>query len=325
MSGSPADPSKALGAYREERINLPSDFDANEHFDNDRHELADRPGFHIFGKCPSCWHETYAVCAADQLSPHASSADQAKLRWDYRTRLRDFRPLIPARPPGRHGDTGDRTVITVLRCACVDNHAPQEKGPSTKTPASHAGSASDTDARASGVFGCGSEWLLAVTYDPNPKNREKAKVAVVSAEDASRCWPAADAAYAEVGQALTDAQTSAKGWGTAFTAMLTLLGVGGLVATRSSVQTLPTVWQVLFGITAFVALVADAVMLIESNFASFGSPGISQALPSSAPAYADLDPLMEAKSSTQRLRVSVGATAVAAVAASAAVGILLFA
>jgi hypothetical protein len=192
-------------------------------------------------------------------------------------------------------------MITVAKCACTHNHVPP------------------TD----GTLGCGSEWLLQVSFDP--RDREKTTLAVVPRDEASRVWAAADDAASHVPTSLADAQGTAMNWAAALTAVLTLLGVGGLLANRTSVQTLDVFWQVMFGVFAFGAVAANAVMLYQSNFASYGSLNIDDALKASDPDVADLDPLVDAEVAVRRLQIAFRSTAWAVVCALIAIGILLFA
>ncbi|MDQ6806049.1 MAG: hypothetical protein M3065_14030 [Actinomycetota bacterium] len=192
-------------------------------------------------------------------------------------------------------------MITVAKCACVHNHVPP----------------------ADGAFGCGSEWLLRVSF--NPKDPTRTYLAPVPEHEAYHVWAAADNAASHVSTSLSDAQSAAKNWAAALTAVLTLLGVGGLLANRTTVQTLDAFWQVAFGLFAFGAVAANAVMLYQSNFASYGSPKIDDALKASDPDVADLDLLVDAKISVRRFQIAVRSTACAAVCALVAIGILLFA
>jgi hypothetical protein len=283
-------------AYVSQRIQVPVGWS----FANDRDTHAKRPGFHIFGKCPNCHGDTTGVCATEYLAEgvpmQGTDRAVASFQADFQTPLRRVSRRRAAGQPSKR-----RTQITVLRCACTRNHA--------SSPA--------------GTFGCGSEWLLRVEYSLN--NAKETTLTPVSAEEASHYWPAADAAAAEVPDSLATAQAAAKNWGAGLTAVLTLLGVGALFANRTSVQSLGTAAQVVFAALAFVAVVANAVMLYQSTFATYGSPSVKDALKPSDLWNADLDPLMQAAASMRRLQTSVWATGVAVVAALGAAGILLLA
>jgi hypothetical protein len=165
---------------------------------------------------------------------------------------------------------------------------------------------------------------MRVSYDAAVPSAEVALEAV-SDDDASRYWPAADTAYAEIGESVQSAQDSAKNWGAGLTAIVSALGISGLLTSGSSVNSLSTLWKVIFGLAATVSAIANAVMLYQTNFASFGSPFIKDALISSDPGDADLDPLMQTDTSVRKLKWAVRAAAVAAAAALFAAGILLFA
>lgn len=71
-------------------------------------------------------------------------------------------------------------------------------------------------------------------------------------------------------------------------------------------------------------MLADGVMLYQSDLATFGWPKIRAALKPSDQWNADLDPLTQATASVRKLHRSVWAAAISAMAALGAVGILLF-
>jgi hypothetical protein len=321
--------------YGKERIlDLGAGTDPDETFRNDYRVLWKEPGFHIVGPCPSCGHETSAVCAIAYLPSEAE-----RPRSERATRLR---ALLPTRVVAAQGS---RTYVTALRCACIENHALPDKQQASPKAEPGAGPRNDHgvnsgDANVDGdkaattfadAFGCGAEWLLRVTLEPieppppthSDQPRDKVRLSIVPFDEAVRSWPAAEAAFSEAVDAPSQAETSAKGWGTALTAMLTLLGVGGLLTGRTTVQALPSLWRWVFAAAAAVALCADAFMLYQSNFASFGSPRIERNLVASRPQHSDLDQLMEARTSSSRLQMAVRATAGAAAAAVVAVGVLL--
>lgn len=260
--------------YARERIQLSDGVAAA--FTNDRAELGSQfrrlPGFHIRGRCPSCNHETSAVCAT-WFQAHKATDDNGR---------------------------GQLTQLTVVRCACTYNHV-------ASTP---------------GDFGCGSEWLLRVTFDP--KGAENARITVAEAGSAVRGWPLADTTADDVAQCVTAAQNTAKNWGTALGGVLTLLGIGALLANRATVQALDTTWQLLFALAALVAVSGNVIMLLQTDLAQFGTPGGNKTLQPGHLGNADLVPLIQASSSKRKLRRAVWATAVAVVAALAALAILIF-
>ena len=292
--GVPPDEKSPKKWFQNERIQLPENW-PNDWFDNDRNHLADEPGFHIFGDCPSCHHPTTGLCATEYLSQDIG-------RGAARARVVGVEPIEEAQVvQGIEGPTPDKTQITVLRCACNANHVPPTAG----------------------AFGCGSEWLVRVSYDSTSKSN--ATISVVTQDEASHCWSAADAAAASVPTSLTIAQATAKNWGGALTAILALLGISSLLSNRTSVQSLAPWWQALFGLFALVAVVADGVMLSQSNLATYGFPSIKTSLKPRDLENADLNPLIQASASVGKLQTSVRATAVAVVSALVALAILLFA
>jgi hypothetical protein len=325
--------------YASERIQLPENWPTGSpggEFTADRDVLVGRPGFHIFGACPSCLHPTTSVCATEYLTEEAApgaarpgaaegqaaspaktflaipapgspenetakvkNPAQPRLHGDRQSRKRSPRTRKPwfgtARP------TDDQTQVTVLQCACTHNHVPPKD---------------DT-------FGCGSQWLLRVDYN-DVTNRGHTDISVVPEWEAFHYWPAADAAAREIPASLTTARSAAKNWAGALTAILGLLGIGALLGSRSTIQNFSPRDEIIFGVLAFIAVLADGAMLYQSDLATFGWPRIRAALKPSDQWNADLDPLTQASASVRKLRRSVWAAAISAAAALGAVGILLF-
>src|ERR1700722_16025657 len=118
----------AKPAYQVERIQL--NHWPRGTFHEDRKDQGKKPvGFHIYGPCPSCRHKTSALCAVKYLA-----VDQ-----DLET------PNAEPERSKRQERTGSTTVVTLLRCNCLQSH---EGAPA-------------------GAGGCGTEWLLRVTYFPD--------------------------------------------------------------------------------------------------------------------------------------------------------------
>lgn len=113
--------------YSAERIQL-NDWPPRN-FHEDRKEEGKRPlGFHIYGFCSSCRHETSALCAVKYLENDQDLVTATENEDPERLR--------------RKARVGSTTVVTVLRCDCLEPHegAPANTG------------------------GCGTEWLLRVNY-----------------------------------------------------------------------------------------------------------------------------------------------------------------
>jgi hypothetical protein len=320
-------------------------------FHNDHDRFYKAPGFHIFGPCPSCGHDTSSVCATEYLAqdvdpddggPPTTKAVAGRDTAAWEGEVREVRRLqyeptsqgatpSPTEQLGRywskftttHPIPGEpsvedrgapeveepeptpKTMLTVMRCACTDNHVAQQGVP----------------APPAGTFGCGSQWVVRVLYDDTA---EPAVILAAGELEAAYCWPAADAAAAQVPRALTNAQASAKNWGAGLTAILTLGGIGALLTNESTVRSLNTFWQVMFGIAAFVAVIANGVMLYQSTIAGYGSARTADALRPSDLRDADLDGLIQARATAKKLRTAILATVVAVVAALFAAGILLY-
>ncbi len=320
-------------------------------FHNDHDRFYKAPGFHVFGPCPSCGHDTSSVCATEYLAqdvdpehvgrPTAQAvAGRAAGAWEgevrevrrlqyeptsqgatpsptdqlarYWTKFTTTHPIAEAptaedrgAPEEEAPEPTPKTMLTVMRCACTFNHVTQQGAP----------------APPAGAFGCGSQWMVRVLYDDTA---EPAVILPAGELEAAYCWPAADAAAAQVPKALTNAQASAKNWGAGLTAILTLGGIGALLTNESTVRSLNTFWQVMFGIAAFVAIIANGVMLYQSTIASCGSSRSADALQPSDLRDADLDPLIQARATVRKLRTAMLATAVAVAAGLFAAGILLY-
>jgi hypothetical protein len=322
--------------YAHERVRLEADDLAG--FDHDRATLPlDTPGFHILGFCPSCRHPTSALCATEYLSLDLPASRGARvpvsIRRDRPTSSTPFTTMRvattsdstltadqihelsrdiggsasatdeilaqhPDLPP--RNDVPAKTMLTVVRCACIANHV----APTPET------------------FGCGTEWLVRVTYDP--KNKDNTVLSPVTYEESVNCWAAADAAAMAAPAALTTAQAAAGKWQTALTAIIAVLGVTALLSNRATIQTLSPGWETLFAIAAAAAVVANIVTLLQSDLASLGFPHIRQALLPSDLQNADLDPLTQARVTLRKLRTSTWATGAAVLAATIAVSIVLF-
>jgi len=311
--------------YASQRILLPDGWPTETWFHSDRDVLAGQPGFHIFGLCPSCKHPMSGVCATeylaqDEAGTEAGAEAEGHISGKEAWKFEEFRPIEQEslkrgarkresrsgrKPFWRGGGVrrppeGRVTQVTVLQCACIVDHQ--------GAPA--------------GTFGCGSQWLLRVTF--NQGGSAKTTIKHVSELQAPYYWPAADAAAAEIPNSLSDAQATAKNWAAGLAAAIALLGVSGLLGNGKTIQALSGIWQFFFGLAAFVAVLAAALMIYQSTLAGYGSTRLRQALKPSDLRNADLDPLIEASASVRRLRRSVWATGVSVLAALAAAGILLF-
>jgi hypothetical protein len=62
------------------------------------------------------------------------------------------------------------------------------------------------------------------------------------------------------------------------TAILGLIGIGTLLGSRATIQSFSPMVEILVGILAFIAVLADGVMLYQSDLATFGWPQIRAAL-----------------------------------------------
>jgi hypothetical protein len=305
--------------YKLERVLLDANYDTNTAFGDDLADQSADVGFHVFGGCPSCAHPTTALLASKYLTDYQTDPGNADVQVAVsppRTRKAGLLNLdgVTAHSPGRvhparaadhSGElraTNRRTQVLAMRCSCAENHPDQKDG----------------------TFGCGSEWLLAVNYDPTKRSATVLKLPV-SAEDGSRVWQSADEVATAVSAALSSSQASATKWLTAYTSLLAVLGLAGVLAGRSTIQALGGGWQVLLAIAVLVALLGDIAMIALANYSSLGFPGLRAAPDHVELKNADLQPLLDAEASIKALRHARTATYVSACGALVAIGVFLFA
>ena len=284
---SPPQPVPPKAAYAVEHVLLQDWPDRN--FRDDRAaQVRDFVGFHIYGTCPSCGHETSALCSAKYLA-------QDDVVYQ------DDRPTDPYEQEWRQ-PAGRVTNVTLLRCACLSRH---EGGPD-------------------GSFGCGSEWLLRVTYSVEDP-AAPVHVYPVREDEACRYWHPAEDVTDSVPKALADAQAGAGKWQGSLSALLAVLGLSAVLAGRDTILSLGTGAKWALGVAALVAILGNLLMLYFSDLASFGFPKIAHATQPRSLLDSDLAPLVAAQRSTSNLRVARAFTAVALAGALVATGVFLFA
>jgi len=183
--------------YRVERVQV--DGFSEGLFSDDRLDQGIDPvGFHINGECPSCKHETTALCAAKYIAPDSKELEEAvKLKTAYDESHQE--DLV--------------SLVTVLRCACIKSH--------TNAPAN--------------TFGCGTEWLLRVSYLPQVTDSHP-KYLPVPENESFKYWSPADNIAAAVAGSLSAAQAIAKNWQAFLTGFLAILGVASVVGGRNTLQ-----------------------------------------------------------------------------------------
>jgi hypothetical protein len=256
-----------------------SDLDAN-----DKHLV----GFHIQGECPSCQHQTNALCATKYIEPE--DPDIVRSRQARRTELGIT----------QHLSTGGVTQITLLRCACIADH------PGAKDQ-----------------LGCGSEWLLEVNY---AKTLPRGTVGfnIVPADELAHFWSVANDRSTAISTLLSQAQGAATKWQTGLTAILGVLAIGTILTGRDTISTFSVGWKIAIAAALIVALLGNAFMLYFSNVASIG-PLLRRSSFNPEPLKdADLAPLKAASRSAAKLRNAFYATVASFLGALFAVGIYAY-
>jgi hypothetical protein len=246
----------------------------------------DPVGFHIDGECPSCKHQTTALCAAKYIAPDDRELEEmAPVRAKYSGD--DKRHLV--------------SLVTVLRCACITSHP--------NAPAN--------------TFGCGTEWLMRVSYLPQDEKSDPKYFPVLDSE-AFKYWSPADNIATAVAGSLSAAQAIAKNWQAFLTGFLAILGVASVIGGRSTIQQLSGGAQIILGVAAAAALLLNAAVLYYANLAQFGYPKVEEV---SKPRYlrdSDLQTLKDASISITKLKKSFSFAVASVVAALVATGIFLF-
>jgi hypothetical protein len=271
-------------AYAVERIQL-NDWPP-DNFRDDRKEQGDKPpGFHIYGLCPSCRHQTSALCAVEYLE---NDQDLVTAEDDPQ-RLR------------RNGRVGSTTVVTVLRCSCLQPHL--------GVPA--------------GSEGCGTEWLLRVNYFREDREAD-VDLYPVKADEAFRYWLPAEDITNSIPTALAAVQATAGKWQTALAALIAVLGVSAIISGESTIVALDVKWKIWLGVAAATAVIGNLFMLYFSDLASLGFPGLRSAKRQRSLVDTDLEPLKQVAATVREIRIARFATIVAVLGALAATGIFLF-
>jgi hypothetical protein len=271
-------------AYAVQRIQL-NDWPDGD-FREDREAQGENPvGFHIYGPCPACKALTSALCAAEYLQD-----DQ-----DLVTNAED-----PERAE-RADRKGSTTIVTVLRCSCLEEHA--------GAPA--------------GASGCGTEWLLRVNYFRD-EHDNTVLLHPVKADEAFRYWLPAEDVTSAIPAALAAVQATAGKWQTALAALIAVLGISVVLSGGSTIAALDATWKILLAVAAAVAVISNLIMLYYSDLASLGFPGLRGARQKRSLINADLEPLTQVAATVKEIRIARSATAVALLGAIAAAGIFLF-
>jgi hypothetical protein len=196
----------------------------------------------------------------------------------------------------------DRYQYTTLKCACIRVHA----------------------GASAGVFGCGAEWMLKVSYDHENPGRSPV-IENVTEEEAQYRWAPAEINGAAIPASLSSFQATASKWQTALTAFVALVGVGSLLSGRTNFQALSSGWQLGLAIALGVAVLCDALMLYSGDLASLGLPTLkSEARDVKDLKNADLAPLKEARKAEHQLWFAIGFAVPTVIASVCALAILLF-
>jgi hypothetical protein len=291
----------ALGApggkvrYVTERVGLSSGYDTGLFQDDLGGRKPGFAGFHVWGPCPSCGHPTSGLVATKYLVPYTGTGAAMGLAAP--------REQAVSAPPGRMGrppqGNGLRQVLA-MQCDCTYNHPGN-----------------------GGAFGCGSRWLLSVTYQPADP-AAGVQFGTIAAEDAPLCWQQAEAAAASLPSDLATVQGTAVKWGGVLTSVLGVLALAGVLAGRQTIQSLPVWAQVALGVAVVVALACNVLVHWFGSVAGLGFPRFRKAQNEQELRDADLQPLADAEESVKLLGRARQSAVVSVVAAAVAVGIFLF-
>jgi hypothetical protein len=277
------DRESAKTAYQVERIQLNHWLPGKFH--DDRKDQGKKPiGFHIYGPCPSCWDDTSALCAVEYLA-----VDQ-----DLET------PNAEPERSKRQNRTGSTTVVTLLRCNCLQSHQ--------GAPA--------------GAGGCGTEWLLRVTYLPDEPEAH-VDLDPVKVDEAFRYWLPAEDVTNAIPTALAAVQATAAKWQTALTALIAVLAISTVIGGESTIVALDATWKVWLAVAAAAAVLGNIIMLYFSDLASLGFPGLQGAERQRSLINTDLEPLKQVAKTVREIQIARAATVVAVAGALAATGIFL--
>jgi rRNA maturation protein Nop10 len=288
--------------YQVQRVLLADDYPVDDLMDDLKGRKEGFYGFHIWGPCPNCGHPTNNLVPAKYLADDDWTVFRSAAAEDaFRTEANLQTDLLPVRENNRvKKRAGAKRNVVVFRCACNHNHSPD-----------------------SGKFGCGSEWLLQVDYLPR-KPQVGVVIEVVGDEEAARYWQASDDVASSIVSSASTAQTMAKTWTTVLGGIVGLLAAAGIVTGRDTIQSLPGWTQLILGIFAGAAIIAQGLMIYWGNVASTGFPRIRNSLRPRQLRDADLQPLINADASARRLHWSFWAAVSSAGAAIIAVSLFLF-
>jgi hypothetical protein len=270
--------------------------------------------FHIWGKCPSCHHESeglfslYTATGLTEGGPSVAPSDSAHAIQ-------------------RAAQQGQTQALGVQRCACVRNHHGAPTAPAAAPAADDAAAAASAPsppaaAPSASTFGCRASWLVGVRYDPHKPDDDIAFFTPTGQLEAE-FWQSAEAMADDAPNALSTIQTAAKGWSTALAAIVALVSLSSIIGGRATLATLSTTTQWTLISLSGLSLVTAAVALYLSALANLGMPSLKRVSSPTRIRDNDLGPLHKAAHAARSLRLATVFTALAFLAALAALGIFV--
>jgi hypothetical protein len=255
-------------------------------------------GFHIFGKCPRCGHETSDVFPVEYITEDVGGSggipplSRFTVKFQQQTVQADEKlARLQAKLP-----RPSRASVAVLHCHCVLPHSGDN-----------------------GNLGCNAEWLLYVQYNLN--SRQIDSIRTIPAATEYRYWAAADSLSLATTNSLTSVQNTAGKWVTSLGAIVGLLGAATVITGRDTFQELDgTAQGWLIGFAALF-VVASAVSIFLANLASSGFPSVRSPRDPLDLVDGDLWPIRQARLAASKLRIATYCASIALAGAACAVGI----
>ena len=295
-------------SYQHVQVVLAQTYDMSQ-FSTDLASQNPLYGFHVWGPCPRCGHlssglipvEFLVVSPGGQKEVGRNAAhtlgDSGGLALSYR--------LTPSELPApRPVQEGFSLKAAALTCHCLVAHD-----------------------QVHGNTGCGAEWMIAFEYarDPGTRSGERGvTLSSVPPDVAARIWVAADSVTDSVASAGKTAMTLAGKWITILTSVVGVIALGGVIAGRATILSIPPWPRAVLGTAALIAVIANALMIYQGNQAGTGLPVLRRARDERSLIDADIKPLRDASAAIDGLRKARNFAVLTVSAALIAVGLFLF-
>ena len=252
--------------------------------------------FHIWGRCPACEHETEGLFSLYTQTGLSVATATTGINSEGEVSEHEIAET----------EEHIRQALGVQQCACVHNHPSTASPPAAPDPS---------------TFGCGASWLVGIRYDIAKPGTEKFFVPTGPLE--AEFWQSSKATADGAPKALSKIRKAAKGWSTALAAIIALVSLSGIIGGRDTLSTLgPNIQWTVVSLSG-LSLVAAAAALYLSALANLGLPSLKRVSSPTRIRNNDLGPLHQAAHAARSLRIATLLTAVAFLAALAALGIFV--